>query len=262
MRDLKEEIEDSGKKDCPISVDCWMSCLSGEINNWTVIFYMLGTMFVTLIIVISSIIIAVSEPQPKLFIEQICSIWYTFIFSTFALFIFFVFISIHKRYQKIVEPLKKIRRKIISGELNTPDKIRECWKKRKEEKSIRDKRRGEIKIFLGYVIVALLIAPAMLVAPPLSVAPYILGIPVLFAVACILMEKLKENEEATNKIKDRFLDVLIGIISGLVASYLMWVLLTFGEISISLLFPLVAGLLAVAFSLVVIWVFVSTKWSR
>lgn len=129
MRDLKEEREDSGKKDCPISVDCWTSCLSGEINNWTVIYYMLSTMFVSVIIVISSIIIAVSEPQPKLFIEQIYSIGYTFIFSIFALFIFFVFISIHKRYQKIVEPLKKIRKKIISGELNTPDKIRECWEK-------------------------------------------------------------------------------------------------------------------------------------
>ena len=95
------------------------------------------------------------------------------------------------------------------------------------------------------------------------VPAYILGILVLFAVACILMHKLKENEEARNKIKDRFLDVLIGIISGLVASYLMWVLLTFGEISISLqLFLIVATLLVVVFSLVVIGVFVSTKWSH
>lgn len=127
MKELKEEGEGSGKKDCPISVDCWTLCLSGEINSWTVIYYMLGTMSVSVIIVILSILIAVSEPQPKLFIELICSI--------FALFIFFVFISIHKRYQKIVVPLKKIRRKIISGELNTPDKIRECLEKRKEKKA-------------------------------------------------------------------------------------------------------------------------------
>ena len=119
-----------------------------------------------------------------------------------------------------------------------------------------------VKTIFGCVLVALLIAPVMLVAPPLSVL-YILGILVLFAVACILMHKLKENEEARNKIKDAFLDVLIGIISGLVASYLMWVLLTFGEISISLqLFLIVATLLVVVFSLVVIGVFVSTKWSH
>ena len=44
----------------------------------------------------------------------------------------------------------------------------------------------------------------------------------------------------------------------------MWALLTFGEISISLLllFPIVATLLVVVFSFVVIWVFVSTKWSH
>ena len=123
-----------------------------------------------------------------------------------------------------------------------------------------------IKIFFGCVFVALLIAPAMLVVPPLSVAAYILGIPVLFAVACILMDKLKENEEAKNKIKDGLLDVLIGIISGLVASYLTWVLLTskisIPKISTPLLFSIIATLLVVVFSFVVIWVFVSTKWSH
>ena len=137
-------------------------------------------------------------------------------------------------------------------------------KSKNEQKELKEDEENSkmVKTIFGCVLVALLIAPVMLVAPPLSVL-YILGILVLFAVACILMHKLKENEEARNKIKDGFLDVLIGIISGLVASYLMWVLLT-SKISISLplLFSIVATLLVVVFSLVVIGVFVSTKWSH
>ena len=137
-------------------------------------------------------------------------------------------------------------------------------KSKNEQKELKEDEGNSkmVKTIFGCVLVALLIAPVMLVAPPLSVL-YILGILVLFAVACILMHKLKENEEARNKIKDGFLDVLIGIISGLVASYLMWVLLT-SKISISLplLFSIVATLLVVVFSFVVIWVFVSTKWSH
>lgn len=56
--------------------------------------------------------------------------------------------------------------------------------------------------------------------------------------------------------------MLIGIISGLVASYLMWVLLTFGEISLSLLFlvfPMLVASLVVAFTLIVVWVSFTTK---
>lgn len=137
--------------------------------------------------------------------------------------------------------------------------------KKEGKKSIRDKMRGKIKNFFWYVIVALLIAPAMLVAPPLSVAPYILGIPVLFAVACVLEDKLKKSKNGkaiSQKITDRFGDVLIGIISGLVASYLMWVLLTFGEISISLLFlvfPMLIASLAVAYTMVVVWEYGKSK---
>ncbi len=118
------------------------------------------------------------------------------------------------------------------------------------------------KLFLGSSIVALLIAPAMLVAPPLLVAPLILVIPIFFAVACVLEDKLKNSEKAIRQINDRFGDVLIGIISGVVASYLMWVLLTFGGISLSLLFlafPMLVASLVVAFTLIVVWVSFTTK---
>lgn len=122
-------------------------------------------------------------------------------------------------------------------------------------------------IFFRAIVVALLIAPAMLVAPPLLVIPGILVITPLFAFACILKDKLEMNEEAAVKeeIKKRFGDVLIGIISGLVASYLMWVLLTVDKIPILLLFlvfSMLVALLAVAFSIVVIWVFFAKKLSR
>jgi predicted PurR-regulated permease PerM len=120
--------EDSKKESCPISVDCWMSCLSNEINNWTVIYYMIGTMCATLLIVILSIIIAVLQHQPKLFVEQIHSAAYTSICAILALYIFLMFIICLRRFQKIVKTLEKIRGKIISGELNTPNKIREEWK--------------------------------------------------------------------------------------------------------------------------------------
>jgi len=115
------------------------------------------------------------------------------------------------------------------------------------------------------IAIALLITPAMLVAPPLLIVPLLLFIPLLFAVACVLEDKLKKSENGkaiSQKITDRFGDVLIGIISGLVASYLMWVLLTFGEISISLLFlvfPMLVASLAVAYTMVVVWEYGKSK---
>jgi len=128
---------------------------------------------------------------------------------------------------------------------------------------------NEVKVDKGYFVkrviaMALLMAPAMLVVPPLVVAPLMLFIPPLFAVACTLENKLKKNknERALSQIKDRFGDVLIGIISGLIASYFMWVLLTFDEISISLLFlvfPMLIASLAVAYTMVIVWVSFTTK---
>ena len=128
---------------------------------------------------------------------------------------------------------------------------------------------NEVKVDKGYFVkrviaMALLMAPAMLVVPPLLVAPMMLFIPPLFAVACTLENKLKKNknERALSQIKDRFGDVLIGIISGLIASYFMWVLLTFDEISISLLFlvfPMLIASLAVAYTMVIVWVSFTTK---
>jgi len=128
---------------------------------------------------------------------------------------------------------------------------------------------NEVKVDKGYFVkrviaMALLMAPAMLVVPPLVVAPMMLFIPPLFAVACTLENKLKKNknERALSQIKDRFGDVLIGIISGLIASYFMWVLLTFDEISISLLFlvfPMLIASLAVAYTMVIVWVSFTTK---
>ena len=193
-----------------------------------------------------------------------------FILCAAVLLVFFEILVMLITWKRINRH-KEIIRKIIYGKTDS-NKIREEWEKSKNEQKELKEDEGNskmvktIKIFFGCVFVALLIAPAMLVVPPLSVAAYILGIPVLFAVACILMDKLKENEEAKNKIKDGLLDVLIGIISGLVASYLTWVLLTskisIPKISTPLLFPIVATLLVVVFSLVVIGVFVSTKWSH
>ena len=116
------------EKPCPISVDCWMSCLSNEINKWTVIFYMIGTMCATLIIAILSIV-AVLQYQSKLSVEQIPSAaCISIICAILALYIFLMFITCRPKFQKIVKPLEKIRGKIIAGELNTPNEIREEWK--------------------------------------------------------------------------------------------------------------------------------------
>ena len=117
------------EKPCPISVDCWMSYLSNKINNWTVIFYTIATMSVTLIIVLLSIAIAVFQYKFKLSVEQApFAAFISIICVSLALLICLTFFSCRHRLQKIVKPLEKITGKIIAGELNTPNEIREEWK--------------------------------------------------------------------------------------------------------------------------------------
>ncbi len=126
-----------------------------------------------------------------------------------------------------------------------------------------DSKMRKIKTFLAVIVIVLLIAPAMLA--PLWVALFVLFIIIpLFAIACILQGKLRKNEKAISQIRDGFGNVIIGIISGLVASCLMWVLVTFDKTLITLtgltfIVWAVVTLLVVAFSLVVVWVFLATQ---
>lgn len=142
------------------------------------------------------------------------------------------------------------------------------FKMDKEKKELKegeeDLKMRKIETFLAVIVIVLLIAPAMLVAP-LWVALFVVFIIIpLFAIACILQGKLKKNEKAIGQIKNGFGNVFIGIISGLVASYLMWVLVTFDKTLITLtgltfIVWAVVTLLVVAFSLVVVWVFLATQ---
>jgi ABC-type multidrug transport system fused ATPase/permease subunit len=266
-----EEEEDSKRKHCPISIDCWMSFLSNKINNWTVIFYMVGTVVISSLIVIMSIIIAVSQFQPLLFVEQIRSVGYISILFIFALYMSCAFFTVYYKYQKKVKPLEEILGDIIDGE-NDSNKVLERWEEinevqskdrmpeeeKRDEKNVKPPFSLRTGLFL-LIIIVLLIALALLVVSPWFVARLILLIAPLFAVACYLMDKLKENAKAINEIKDRFGNVTTGIISGLVASHLTYLALTVDEISIPLVLlfvvPMAFAVMAVGFSLVVIWVF-------
>ena len=274
----KKEVKE-GKEDCPLSTTDWVMFLSSEINGLVgiqsaiisaITAFMVGLLGVMVgYLAAGFAFISINIDFMPMVSSSIYSL-FKFILCAVVLLVFFE-ILVMLITRKRINRHKEIIRKIIYGKTDS-NKIREEWEKSKNEQKELKEDEGDskmvktIKIFFGCVFVALLIAPAMLVVPPLSVAAYILGIPVLFAVACILMDKLKENEEAKNKIKDGLLDVLIGIISGLVASYLTWVLLTskisIPKISTPLLFSIIATLLVVVFSFVVIWVFVSTKWSH
>ena len=274
-----QQEEESDEKDCPLSTADWVMFLSSEINELrgiqsaiisAITAFMVGLLGVMVgYLAAGFAFISINIDFMPMVSSSIYSL-FKFILCAAVLLVFFE-ILVMLITRKRINRHKEIIRKIIYGKTDS-NKIREEWEKSKNEQKELKEDEGNskmvktIKIFFGCVFVALLIAPAMLVVPPLSVAAYILGIPVLFAVACILMDKLKENEEAKNKIKDGLLDVLIGIISGLVASYLTWVLLTskisIPKISTPLLFSIIATLLVVVFSFVVIWVFVSTKWSH
>ena len=283
----REKKEMKGKEDCPLSTTDWVMFLSSEINELRGIQSAFITVITSLMVGLLGVMVGYLAAGFAFisinidFMPMVSSSIYSlfkFILCAVILLVFFE-ILVMLITRKRINRHKEIIRKIIYGKTDS-NKIREEWeeidktfypkkkkdleKSKNEQKELKEDEGNSkmVKTIFGCVLVALLIAPVMLVAPPLSVL-YILGILVLFAVACILMHKLKENEEARNKIKDGFLDVLIGIISGLVASYLMWVLLT-SKISISLplLFSIIATLLVVVFSFVVIWVFVSTKWSH
>ncbi len=128
-----------------------------------------------------------------------------------------------------------------------------------EEKRNEEKCKPPFSLRTGLfllIIITLLIAPLMLVAPPLLVAPLIVFVLLLFALACYLGNKLKKNEKA--KIKDRIGDAVIGFISGLFASYVMWLLVTFNETSIDRILAVwVASIFVfVLFGIVVIWIFI------
>ena len=298
----KHEVgkEDLEKKDCPLSPTAWILFLSGEIyNEESTNNQDSTTPTTTLLVVVALSIIALifaveTTDFPANTINNILSV----LLLALSIFIILIFIYlgillsqflarllIPSETRKRVQALKKLRREIISGKKDSnnirdeweeidrtlyPRKKKDLEKSKNEQKELKEDEGNSkmvkiIKIFFGCVFVALLIAPAMLVAPFLSVAPYILGISVLFAVAYVLEDKLKKSNNGkaiSQKITDRFGDVLIGIISGLVASYLMWVLLTFGEISISLLFlvfPMLIASLAVAYTMVVVWEYGKSK---
>ncbi len=193
-----------------------------------------------------------------------------FICICILLYWFLARLLIPSKTQKRVEALKGFREEIISGGLNDPNKIRDRWekidtmfeKKRNEKKhAFSTRTRLFIGLIIGLIFVALLIALGMLVTSLLiKLVLLILLIPIFFAIVTIFRNELEKNEKTVAD--QRFGDALIGIISGLVASYLMWALLTSGEtsLSLSLLVFLAVSLvfvvsLLLVYSLIVVLVF-------
>jgi uncharacterized membrane protein len=248
------------KDKCPLSSRDWVMFLSDEIRHAEIVYYMFTSVIIAASSVLLSIFIATNSMNIRLL--NFLSI----------LLILIIYMYIYKKFIPESRKLKKLREKVIRGRLGDSDEICKQWidivvSKKEMAEEIRDKEKGKrlpsyrTKLSLTLIIVALLIAPAMLVAPPLlrvRLILFILIIILLFAVACILSNELKNNKKAVDQIDQRFGDVFIGIISGLVASYLTYLAVSLDGISIPLLFfvvPMVFAAMAVGFSLVVVWVF-------
>ena len=116
-------------KKCPISVDCWTTLLSDKIlNEETKLFLFRELCIVVVIAFLGGAVAIVGATYPNLptAIAGILAI-----FAIFTIITLLMYWCYYYRTQKKLENLKKIREDIISGELNTPDKIRErCLNKR------------------------------------------------------------------------------------------------------------------------------------
>jgi len=121
-KDLEEEKKEGG---CPISVDCWTTLLSDKILNEEMKLFL----FTNLCIVI--VLACMSGAAAGLYEDSIFSVLVNYVFLVFAVIVGLMLVSGRNRFQARLEPLRDIREKIITGELNTPDKIRErCLIKR------------------------------------------------------------------------------------------------------------------------------------
>ena len=124
-KEKKDLEEEKRKKGCPISVDCWTTLLSDKILNVEMELFL----FKNLCIVI--LLAYIGGTAAGLHEDSIFSVLASCVFLVFAVIVGLMFVSGRKHFQARLEPLRDIRGKIITGELNTPDKIRErCLIKR------------------------------------------------------------------------------------------------------------------------------------
>ena len=121
-KDLEEEKRERG---CPISVDCWTALLSDKILNVEMELFLLTNLCIIILLACMGGIVA------GLYEDSVFSVLASYVFLVFAVIVGLMFVSWRNRIQARLEPLRDIREKIITGELNTPDKIRErCLIKR------------------------------------------------------------------------------------------------------------------------------------
>ena len=124
-KEKKDLEEEKRKRGCPISVDCWTTLLNDEILNEERKLFLLINLYIVIILACMGGIVA------GLYEDSVFSVLVNWVFLVFVVIVGLMFVSWRNRIQARLEPLRDIREKIITGELNTPDKIRErCLIKR------------------------------------------------------------------------------------------------------------------------------------
>ena len=124
-KEKKDLEEEKRKRGCPISVDCWTTLLNDEILNEERKLFLLINLYIVIILACMGGIVA------GLYEDSVFSVLVNWVFLVFVVIVGLMFVSWRNRIQARLEPLRDIMEKIITGELNTPDKIRErCLIKR------------------------------------------------------------------------------------------------------------------------------------
>ena len=123
----KEKIDIN--KNCPLSIENWIIVLNTEISNlkYPDLMIMLNPIIIFLITFIGFMITSVNTPLLPIFSSIWRPIWTILLILTVIAIIFFSidYNKTHKKKKKI----KKLRDKIIFGELTDSNKIRNEWKK-------------------------------------------------------------------------------------------------------------------------------------
>jgi len=190
-RESNEGEKDSDEKNHPLSREGWIMLLSSEINNWMVLFMMVGVLTASSLLVIIGIAVTVLES----------ALFDLFVILALYLCLWF-FIGYHW-FQKRVKPLKNLRYDLLTGlkdskeilkryldAVGKSDEEKALEKNVKEQKEVlqalqRDmsdlKRRTEEIDFsnLFYVFGSLFVAGGLAMMVATTVATTVVG-PVLF----------------------------------------------------------------------------------
>ena len=125
--DLTENKPDLNK--CPLSVESWVIILDNEISNlkYPDLASALNPILIFLIAFIGYMIASISGPLESDFLSNWDIIMGVLVVLTVIVVIYFI-IDFYKTHKKRKD-FKKIKNKIIFGDLTDSDKIREEWKK-------------------------------------------------------------------------------------------------------------------------------------